>query len=146
MTGQRQPGWLRVTDEARPPGHPTPSATVSGAAARTRPALFDTLADALDLPGHFGRNWDALADVLADRLDVGPVTLEVTDAGLLLADEPPGQLGTLLDVVGGVSAGAREPVRLVLRDTPQRLPALRLRLSAVLGGCGVAAPPGGVAH
>ena len=146
MTGQRQPGWLRVTDEARPPGHPTPSVTVAGAAARTRPALFDALADALDLPGHFGRNWDALADVLADRLDVGPVTLEVTDAGLLLADEPPGQLGTLLDVVGGVSAGAREPVRLVLRDTPQRLPALRLRLSAVLGGCGVAAPPGGVAH
>ncbi|SCF43111.1 Barstar (barnase inhibitor) [Micromonospora matsumotoense] len=146
MTGQRQPGWLRVTDEARPPGHPTSSVTVAGAAARTRPALFDTLTDALDLPGHFGRNWDALADVLADRLDVGPVTLEVTDAGLLLADEPPGQLGTLLDVVGGVSAGAREPVRLVLRDTPQRLPALRLRLSAVLGGCGVAAPPGGVAH
>ncbi|WP_329009481.1 barstar family protein [Micromonospora rifamycinica] len=141
MTGQRQPGWLRVTDETPPSGAPTPSVTVAGAVARTRAALFDTLTDALDLPGHFGRNWDALADVLADRLDTGPLTLEVTEAGLLLADEPPGQLGTLLDVVGGVSAGAREPVRLVLRDTPQRLPVLRDRLAAVLGGCGVAAPP-----
>ncbi|WP_420118997.1 barstar family protein [Micromonospora sp.] len=143
MTGQRQPGWLRVTDEARPSGHPTPSVTVAGAAARTRPALFHALTDALGLPGHFGRNWDALADVLADRLDAGPLTLEVTDAGLLLADEPPGQLGTLLDVVGGVAAGAREPVCLLLRDTPQRLPDLRHRLHAVLGGGGVAVPPGG---
>ncbi|MFJ6194658.1 barstar family protein [Micromonospora sp. NPDC092111] len=146
MTGQRQPAWLRVTDEAEPSGPPTPPVTVAGAAARTRPALFDTLGDALDLPGHFGRNWDALADVLADRLDAGPLTLEVTDAGLLLADEPPGQLGTLLDVVGGVAAGAREPVRLVLRDTPERLPALRHRLAAVLGGGGVAVPPGGAAR
>ncbi|WP_328347606.1 barstar family protein [Micromonospora sp. NBC_00421] len=142
MTGQRQPGWLRVTDEPQPAGHPTPSVTVPGAAARTRPALFDALTDALDLPGHFGRNWDALADLLADRLDVGPLTLEVTDAGLLLTDEPPGQLGTLLDVIGGVSAGSREPVCLLLRDTPQRLPDLWHRLSAVLGGCGVSVPPG----
>ena len=43
---------------------------------------------------------NALADALADRLDSGPLTLVVTDAADLLADEPPAQLGTLLDVLG----------------------------------------------
>jgi hypothetical protein len=31
-----------------------------------REALFTALAEALALPGYFGRNWDALADCLSD--------------------------------------------------------------------------------
>ncbi|MEU5281376.1 barstar family protein [Streptomyces asoensis] len=31
-----------------------------------KPALMDRCAEALNLPGHFGRNWDALADSLTD--------------------------------------------------------------------------------
>ena len=114
-------------DPARPD---TTRVVLSGSAARTRSGLYDALDAALDLPGHFGRNWDALADVLAERLDAGPLTLVVADAAELLAEEPPAQLGTLLDVLGGVAAGAHESLRVVLCDTPARLPALRSRLTA----------------
>ena len=106
---------------------------ISGAQARTRATLHETLAGALELPGWYGRNWDALADALADRLDAGPLTVVVTDAADLLADEPPAQLGTLLDVLGAAAAGGHETLRVVLRDHPDRLPALRARVAAVLG-------------
>ncbi|WP_338694377.1 barstar family protein [Streptomyces sp. Q6] len=36
------------------------------AGAADKAALMDRCAAALDLPGWFGRNWDALADVLSD--------------------------------------------------------------------------------
>ncbi|MEH0818916.1 MULTISPECIES: barstar family protein [unclassified Micromonospora] len=113
---------------------------MSGAQARTRATLHETLAGALELPGWYGRNWDALADALADHLDAGPLTVVVTDAADLLADEPPAQLGTLLDVLGAAAAGGHETLRVVLRDHPDRLPALRDRVAAVLGGH-VGAPP-----
>lgn len=35
--------------------------------ARTKADLLGALATGLDLPAHFGRNWDALADCLMDR-------------------------------------------------------------------------------
>ncbi|MCI4065744.1 barstar family protein [Micromonospora sp. R77] len=127
------PAWLRLAPPA-PTGPDRTGAVLSGSAARTRAGLYDALDAALHLPGHFGRNWDALADVLADRLDAGPLTLVVADAGELLAEEPPAQLGTLLDVLGGVAAEARESLRVVLCDTPARLPALRSRLTATLHG------------
>lgn len=134
--GTRLPAWL-VYDSApsAPDGVP-----VSGTAGRTRAGLHETLARALDLPDWYGRNWDALADALADRLDAGPLTVVVTDAAHLLADEPPAQLGTLLDVLGAVAAGGHETLRLVLHDHPDRLPALRDRVAAVLGGR-VGGPP-----
>ncbi|MEU0079339.1 barstar family protein [Micromonospora tulbaghiae] len=113
---------------------------ISGAQARSRATLHEALAGALELPGWYGRNWDALADALADRLDAGPLTVVVTDAADLLADEPPAQLGTLLDVLGAAAAGGHETLRVVLRDHPDRLPALRDRVAAVLGGH-VGAPP-----
>lgn len=131
------PAWL-VLDagpEPEPAGVP-----VAAMAARTRAGLYEALAAALPLPAWFGRNWDALADVLADRLDAGPLTLVVRDAADLLADEPPAQLGTLLDVLGGVAAGGHRSLRVVLRDHPDRLPALRDRITAALGGR-VGAPP-----
>ncbi|MFD2765380.1 barstar family protein [Micromonospora eburnea] len=131
------PSWLAFDTE--PPVDPT-GVVLAGTAARTRAGLFDALAAALALPDYFGRNWDALADVLADRLDAGPLTLVVSDAAELLADEPPAQLGTLLDLLGGVATGGHEPLRLVLRERARRLPAVRRRIGAALAG--VAAPPG----
>ncbi|MFG2052809.1 barstar family protein [Micromonospora sp. NPDC048930] len=131
------PSWLAFDGG---PGADPAGTALGGAAARTRSGLFDALTAALALPDHFGRNWDALADVLADRLDAGPLTLVVRDAGELLADEPPAQLGTLLDVLGGVAAGGHHSLRVLLRDRADRLPALRHRIAAALGGH-VGAPP-----
>lgn len=131
------PAWLAFDGAT---GVDPVGTALGGADARTRDGLFDVLAAALALPGHFGRNWDALADVLADRLDAGPLTLIVRDAGELLADEPPAQLGTLLDVLGGVAAGGHHSLRVVLCDRADRLPVLRRRIAAALGGH-VGAPP-----
>ena len=131
------PAWLAFDDgaEAEPTG-----VALAGADTRTRAGLHEALAAAVPLPAWFGRNWDALADALADRLDAGPLTLVVRDAAALLADEPPAQLGTLLDVLGAVAAGGHHSLRVVLRDHPDRLAALRARITAALGGR-VGAPP-----
>ncbi|MFE9202357.1 barstar family protein [Micromonospora sp. NPDC007230] len=146
------PAWL--TFDARPDVEPAgPDAetalsdveragvVLAGAAARTRAGLFDALATALPLPDYFGRNWDALADVLADRLDTGPLTLVVRDAGELLAEEPPTQLGILLDVLGVTAARGHAPLRVVLHDHPDRLPALRHRITTALANRAPAPPP-----
>ncbi|QLQ36237.1 barstar family protein [Micromonospora robiginosa] len=124
------PAWLTLDagSTPEPAGVPVP-----GAVTRTRAALHETLAEAVPLPYWYGRNWDALADVLADRLEEGPLTLVVHDAADLLADEPPAQLGTLLDVLGAAAAGGHATLRVVLRDAPDRLPALRHRITAALG-------------
>lgn len=41
-------------------------ATLDGAAIASREALLDACATALEFPGWYGRNWDALADCLRD--------------------------------------------------------------------------------
>ncbi|MFI7426344.1 barstar family protein [Micromonospora sp. NPDC049836] len=138
MVAAHPGSWLTVT--AGPAPAPA-GVALAGAAARTRAGLFDALTAALALPDWFGRNFDALADVLADRLDAGPLTLEVRDAGQLLVDEPPGQLGILLDVLGGAAAGGRYPLRVVLREPADRLAALHRRISAARPGRD--APPAG---
>ncbi|GAA3755134.1 barstar family protein [Micromonospora maritima] len=137
VASPQPPAWLTLDGQAAsaPAGVPVP-----GPAARTRAALHGTLVGVLGLPSWYGHNWDALADALADRLDTGPLTLVVTDAADLLADESPVHLGTLLDVLGGVAAGSHETLRVVLREHPDRLPALRARIAAALGGH-VGAPP-----
>ncbi|MEO3868769.1 barstar family protein [Nonomuraea sp. B12E4] len=89
------PHWLTVSTGPAP-------AVLDGRACRTRAAFFEEVARALRLPGHFGRNWDALTDSLRDT---GPVALVVAHAEDLLGEEPPEQLATLLDVLA-VAAGA----------------------------------------
>ncbi|GAB3178681.1 barstar (barnase inhibitor) [Micromonospora palomenae] len=122
------PPWLELT--AEPIADPTAgTVVVPGADARSRADLFGLLAQALDLPEWFGRNWDALADCLLDRDDAGPLALRVDDAEQLLADEPPGQFATLLQVCDDVWSHGRYPFRLVLRTTGERLPALRRRVA-----------------
>ncbi|MBQ1034798.1 barstar family protein [Micromonospora sp. C81] len=108
----RLPDWLTVCRGAVPelPG----AVVLSGGAARTRPALFAALAGALALPAHLGSTWDALADVLRDRLDAGPLTLLIIDAGELLVDEPAGQYALLLAVFGDLATSAPHPLRVVL--------------------------------
>ncbi|MFF5180923.1 barstar family protein [Micromonospora sp. NPDC000316] len=113
-SGGEPPEWLTVCRTGMPE---VPSASVlAGATTRTRPALFAALAAALSLPAHLGSTWDALADVLRDRLDAGPLTLIVDDAGQLLADEPAGQYALLLAVLGDLAATAPHPLRVVLHD------------------------------
>ncbi|MEO3778824.1 barstar family protein [Micromonospora sp. B11E3] len=125
------PPWLTVTPGPVDVGeqeHRAPPARLPAGAARTRAGLHAALVDALDLPAYTGRTWDALADVLRDRLAAGPLTLLVDDAGQLLADEPDDQLALLLRVLGDAAADAAYPLRMVLRDVPDRLPALRARM------------------
>ncbi|MFG3556152.1 barstar family protein [Micromonospora sp. NPDC047557] len=108
--------WLSVGADANrdAPG----AVALPGAALRTRSALFAALTDALDLPGYRGDTWDALADVLADRLDAGPLTLLITDAEQVLADEPADQHALLLAVLRNLAGSAGHPLRVLLRDTP----------------------------
>ncbi|SCG45816.1 barstar family protein [Micromonospora halophytica] len=125
MRTTEPPPWLELTAE-RGDG----TGAVPGAGARTRAELFTRLAETLDLPGYFGRNWDALADCLLDLVEAGPLTLTVEDADQLLGDEPPAQLAALLDVFGDAWSHGRHPVRVVLRTGPERLPELRRRVTA----------------
>ncbi|MEU7586728.1 barstar family protein [Micromonospora sp. NPDC049230] len=90
--------------------------TLAGAATRTRAGLFAALATTLALPAYLGDTWDALSDVLRDRLDAGPLTLLVTDAGQLLADEPADQYALLLTVLGNLATSAPHPLCLVLDE------------------------------
>ncbi|MCW3816964.1 barstar family protein [Micromonospora sp. DR5-3] len=152
MTAAHPPAWLAFDagpdagpagPDVEPVGLNAEHARVvlAGADARTRAGLFDALATALPLPDYFGGNWDALADVLADRLDTGPLALVVRDAGELLVEEPPAQLATLLDVLGQVAVGGRAPLRVVLREHPDRLPALRHRIATALASTTTGPPP-----
>lgn len=43
-----------------------PTAAIDGSAVHGRDSLMDALKDALELPGYFGGNWDALDEVLRD--------------------------------------------------------------------------------
>ncbi|MEH0819818.1 MULTISPECIES: barstar family protein [unclassified Micromonospora] len=119
------PPWLELTTDPV-----TGTVVVPGTAARNRRDLFELLAQALHLPDWFGRNWDALADCLLDPDDARPLALCVDDADQLLADEPPAQFATLLAVFDDVWSHGRYPVRVVLRTSSDRLPALRRRVAA----------------
>ncbi|MFG1841543.1 barstar family protein [Micromonospora sp. NPDC049175] len=110
----RMPDWLVIRRDGAPD---VPGAVVlPGAASRTRAGLVVALAAALALPAYLGNTWDALSDVLRDRLDTGPLTVLVTDAGQLLVDEPTDQYALLLTVLGNLAASAPNPFRLVLHD------------------------------
>ncbi|MFI6236271.1 barstar family protein [Micromonospora sp. NPDC050784] len=110
----RTPDWLVVRRDG---ALDVPGAVVlAGAAARRRAGLFAALAAVLALPAYLGDTWDALADVLRDRLDAGPLTLLITDAGQLLVDEPSDQYGLLLAVLGDLATSAPHPLRVVLDE------------------------------
>jgi RNAse (barnase) inhibitor barstar len=60
---------------------------VDGRRCRTKAALLDEFARALDFPAHFGRNWDAFEDCLNDLswLEAEGYASVVTDAQAVLA-------------------------------------------------------------
>lgn len=77
---------------------------VRGRRMRTRAALLDEMAAALQFPATFGGNWDALADCLADLQWLGGpglVVLAVSDADQVGADED-GMLAVLAAVLAAV--------------------------------------------
>ncbi|MCB9737137.1 MAG: barstar family protein [Deltaproteobacteria bacterium] len=85
-------------------------------------AVHAALAEALALPDHYGRNWDALADLLRDEDVVqpgAPVVIVLRDAGRACLDAPEA-LDALASVVQDADAhwradaGAAQVVRLVL--------------------------------
>jgi RNAse (barnase) inhibitor barstar len=96
--------WLTVTVDAAPsPG----TIVIDGARCRSRAGLFTEWSRALDFPEHFGRNWDAFYDSLADRAraDPTPLSVLVTDAAAVLADEPGEQLALFLDACRDAATG-----------------------------------------
>jgi len=111
------PGWLELRTAPAPAG----AIVLDGAACRTRAGLFAEFARALRFPAYFGHNWDALTDCLRDA---APELLYVSDAGQLLTDEPPAQLTTLLDVLGGLRGGV------ILGVRAAELDALAARIAA----------------
>ncbi|WP_328654035.1 barstar family protein [Micromonospora sp. NBC_00330] len=111
----RVPDWLIVCHDG---DLDVPGAVVlAGATTRTRAGFFAALAAVLALPAYLGETWDALSDVLRDRLDAGPLTVLITDAGQLLVDEPSDQHGLLLAVLGDLATSAPHPLRVVLNET-----------------------------
>ncbi|MEO3747909.1 barstar family protein [Plantactinospora sp. B5E13] len=121
----RLPRWLGVTTVA---ALTTDATVLDGAACRTRAGLYAEWARVLHFPDHFGHNWDAFADSLRDTLPVTGTTLVLSDAGQLLVDEAPAQLGTLLAILDEVAA-ADPSFRVVLQTAPVGAADLVRRLS-----------------
>jgi RNAse (barnase) inhibitor barstar len=68
---------------------------------RTKAALFDEFAAALQFPDYFGRNWDALDECLNDLswLPGRAYLLLVSDALAVLSEERPEAFATLVAVL-----------------------------------------------
>ena len=76
-------------------------ATVDLTHAKDRAALFAALDKSLNLPDHFGHNWDALADVLEDRDWLGKHGRVIAFTGSAgYRREHPTDWSTLEDILG----------------------------------------------
>lgn len=69
---------------------------LSGAKATSLARFFAEIDGVLPLPDYFGENWNALNDVLYEQSWLPGWLFMVSDAQLLLAEEPPEHLGLLL--------------------------------------------------
>jgi hypothetical protein len=88
-----------------------------GARMRTKQALLEEWAAALQFPAHFGGTWDALRDALSDLSGGG--TILVLEADQLLQDDPPEETETFWKVLSQVREDLRpKPFRLVLQVKP----------------------------
>lgn len=67
-------------------------------------SLMDVLVQELELPGYFGRNWDALLEVLTDEDIVGDRAALVLSGLAALAARAPG----VADTLGEVMVAAQE--------------------------------------
>ena len=86
-----------------------PFAVVDLAKARDKAALIGELDRQLDLPEHFGHNWDALADVLEDRDWLGKHgrAIVLSHAAAWRRDHP-NEAGTLEEILSEASAFWKE--------------------------------------
>lgn len=87
-------------------------------AAGSKAEFLDAVAEALDLPGWTGRNWDALADAVADLswLPAGPHVLVWPAPERLRAADPAG-FDIAVEVLGEAaltSAGSARPLTVLL--------------------------------
>ena len=123
---------------------------VQGRRCTTTPDLLRTLGDALEFPGYYGMNWDALNECMIDLLTVTDgrlgsyfgdrvgrkalsLVLTIDGAEHLLEKEPRSQLNILFDVFRWV---AERPVDPLGRDVP------RGQLFVLLRGTPTATPSG----
>ncbi|WNZ13572.1 barstar family protein [Streptomyces sp. 11x1] len=107
---------------------PAGAKEILGTRCRTNIDLFAEWASVFGFPTWFGRDWSAFEDclrTLAEADESGPVTLVLRNAALLLEDEDPGQLGILLDILGGSDFGL-----LLLDDSADDLDQLARRMTA----------------
>jgi RNAse (barnase) inhibitor barstar len=74
---------------------------VDGRRCRTKAALLDEFARALELPTHFGRNWDAFEDCLNDLgwLPADGYVIVVASAHAVLAREGPEEYDTIISIL-----------------------------------------------
>lgn len=118
--------WIRPLPA--PGTAPASAKEIRGTRCRTSVDLFAEWAATLGFPDWFGHNWDAFEECLltVTRPDEsGSVTLVLRNAALLLADEDPGQLRVLLDILDGSDFGV-----LLLDDSPDDLRQLGGRMAA----------------
>src|SRR5919107_209369 len=105
---------------------------VQGIRCTTTPDLLRTLGDALEFPGYYGMNWDALNECMMDLLTLADgrlgsyfrdrvgrralsLVLTIDGAEHLLEKEPRSQLNTLFDVIRWVATRPADPLG---RDLP----------------------------
>ena len=74
---------------------------VDGRRCRTKAALLDEFARALEFPPQFGRNWDAFEDCLNDLswLEADGYVIVVTSAHAVLAREEPEEYETFVSIL-----------------------------------------------
>ena len=95
---------------------------VDGRRCRTKAALLDEFARALEFAPHFGRNWDAFEDCLNDLswLEADGYVIVVTSAHAVLAREEPDEYETFVSILDAAgrewatprTAGVPRPARL----------------------------------
>lgn len=86
-----------------------------GSRMRTKPALLDEFAAALQFPSGMGMNWDAFDECLNDLewLEGDAAALFIFDADQLLQDAPPDDAATLFEIL---DAEGDVPFHLVLQS------------------------------
>ncbi|MHC5903631.1 barstar family protein [Streptomyces sp. S6] len=107
---------------------PASAKEILGTRCRTNIDLFAEWAAVLDFPAWFGHNWTAFEDCLrtvTEADEYGPVTIVLRNAALVLEDEGPRELSTLLDILESNAFGL-----LLLDDSPADLDQLARRMTA----------------
>ncbi len=121
------PAALTFTDDPPPADHRVVTLPTD---LTDRSILFAALADGLDLPTWFGRNWDALADSLSSYEDPASPPITLVHPDLPLCDED--DLATYLEVLIEALERRREQPALQPTLAASFPTAARARITALL--------------